>query len=82
MFEANSCNYQLFERIVVKDCERSFPCPYKEMLEIVSVLGTFSIEWKDVCEKGCKPLWEAFAKRIDFELECIPGEICTVKIKK
>jgi len=81
MFEANSCNYQLFERIDIKDGERSFPCPYKEMLEIVSVLGTFSIAWKDVCSKGCIPLWKEFAKRIGFELEYIPGEICTVKIK-
>ncbi len=82
MFEANSCNYQLFERIEVKDCKRSFPCPYKEMLEIVSVLGTLSIELEDVCHKGCIPLWKEFAKRIDFELEFIPGDICTVKIKK
>ena len=83
MFEANSCNYQLFEKIVNnKEGERSFPCPYKEMLDIVSVLGTFIITWEDVHEKWCKPLWQSFARKIGVEVEVIPGEICCVKLKK
>ena len=83
MFEANSCNYQLFEKIVNnKEGERSFPCPYKEMLDIVSILGTFIITWEDVHEKWCKPLWQSFARKIGVEVEVIPGEICCVKLKK
>ncbi len=83
MFEANSCNYQLFEKIVNnKEGERSFPCPYKEMLDIVSILGTFIITWEDVHEKWCKPLWKSFARKIGVEVEVIPGEICCVKLKK
>ena len=83
MFEANSCNYQLFEKIVNnKEGERSFPCPYKEMLEIVSILGTFTITWEDVHEKWCKPLWQSFARNLGIEVEVIPGEICCVKLKK
>ncbi len=27
-------------------------------------LGTFPIIWEDVHEKWCRPLWNAFAKRI------------------
>lgn len=82
MYEANSCNYQLFEKIEVKDGERSFPCPYKEILEISEALGTFTITWEDVHEKWCKPLWNAFAKKIGIEIEVTPGEICCVRIKK
>jgi len=82
MYEANSCNYQLFEKIEIKDGERSFPCPYKEILEVSETLGTFTITWEDVHEKWCKPLWNAFAKKIGIEIEVIPGETCCVKIKK
>jgi hypothetical protein len=82
MFEGNSCNYQLFEKIEVKDCERILHCPYKEMLEIVGSLGTFNLTWEDVHEKWCIPLWKGFAEKIGIEIEVIPGEKCCVRIKK
>lgn len=82
MFEANSCNYQLFENIEVKEGERLLKCPYKEMIEIVGSLGTHNITWDDVHYKWCIPLWEAFAKRIGIEIEVTPGETCSVRIKK
>ena len=65
MYEGNSCNYQLFEKIEVLDCERRFQCPYKEMLEIISVLGTFSITWE---------LSEKFGK-VPAEANDFPGFI-------
>jgi hypothetical protein len=82
MFEGNSCNYQLFEKIEVREGERSFQCPYKEILEVSQPLGTFEITWEDVHEKWCKPLWNAFAKKIGIDIEVFPGETCTVKLKK
>lgn len=82
MYEGNSCNYQLFEKIEVLDCERRFQCPYKEMLEIVSVLGTIDLTWEDVHTKWCIPLWKGFAKTIGIEIEVEPGETCCVRIKK
>ncbi len=82
MFEATSCNYQLFEKIEVRDGERLLKCPYKEMLERVSVLGTFTITWEDVHHKWCIPMWTAFAKKIGIDIEVIPGETCTVRLKK
>ena len=48
MFERTTCSYQLFERINIKEGERSFPCPYKGVLEnCKKYLGGFTIEWKD-----------------------------------
>ena len=82
MFEGNSCNYQLFEKIEVKEGERLFQCPYKEMLEVVSVLGTNSITWDDVHNKWCIPLWKGFAEKIGIEIEVTPGETCRVALKK
>jgi hypothetical protein len=82
MFEGNSCNYQLFEKIEVCDCERRFQCPYKEMLDIVSVLGTIDLTWEDIHEKWCIPLWKGFATRIGIDIDVIPGETCIVRIKK
>jgi hypothetical protein len=83
MYEANSCNYQLFEKInVSKKGERSFPCPYKEILEISEKLGTFKITWDDVHEKWCKAFWNACARKVGIQIEAIPGEICTVRLKK
>ena len=82
MFEGNSCNYQLFEKIEVSEGQRLLQCPYKEMLEITSVLGTQQIVWEDVCNKWCTPLWKGFAKVIGIEIEVAPGETCCVKLKK
>jgi hypothetical protein len=82
MFEGNSCNYQMFEKIEVRNGERLIQCPYKEMLEIVSSLGTFSITWEDVHTKWCIPLWKGFAKKIGIDIEVLPGETCCVRLKK
>ncbi len=82
IFEANSCHYQQFERIEVKPGERLLQCPYKEMLDIVSSLGTFSITWEDVHHKWCIPLWKEFAKKVGIEIEVTPGETCRVALKK
>jgi hypothetical protein len=82
MFEGNSCNYQLFEKIEIKDGERLLKCPYKEMIEIISRLGTQKVTWEDVHEKWCIPLWNGFAKKIGIEIEVIPGETCCVRLKK
>jgi hypothetical protein len=82
MYEGNSCNYQLFEKIQVLDCERRFQCPYKEMIEITCSLGTMDLTWEDVHNKWCIPLWKGFAARIGIEIEVMPGETCCVKLKK
>ncbi len=82
MFEGNSCNYQLFEKIEVRDCERRMQCPYRDMLDIISVLGTYELTWEDVHHKWCIPLWKGFAKKIGIEIEVEPGETCCVRIKK
>jgi len=81
MFEGTTCSYQLFERINIKKGERSFPCPYKGMLEnCKKYLGTFTIEWRDVCYKWCIPTWSGFAKKTGIKLEINPGEECRVKL--
>ena len=82
MYEGNSCNYQLFEKIEVLDCERRFQCPYKEMLEISNSLGTMNLSWEDVHSKWCIPLWKGFAAKIGVKIEVTPGETCCVKLKK
>jgi len=80
IFERTSCSYQLYEHIDVKDGERTFPCPYKPILEeIQKGLGTYKITWNDVCEKWCRLRWEAFARKaggVKFKVE--PGETCRV----
>ena len=82
IFERTSCGYQLYEHINVKDGERTFPCPYKSILEqIQKGFGTYKITWSDVCEKWCRLRWEAFAKKaggVKFDVE--PGETCRVYI--
>jgi hypothetical protein len=81
-FERTSCSYQLYERIDIKEGERSFPCPYKDILEEIDRgLGSYKITWNDVCTKLCTPRMEAFAKKaggVKFTIE--PGEICKVKV--
>jgi len=83
MFERTSCSFQLFERISVKPGERSFPCPFKGKLEDCKKwLGTstFTIEWKDVCNKSCIPMWSGFAKGIGINITIHPGEECRVRL--
>jgi hypothetical protein len=81
MFEGTSCSYQLFERINVTPGQRTFPCPYKELLGYCKkYLQTFTIEWEDVCSKWCTPVWSGFADRIGITLSVQPGETCTVKL--
>jgi len=81
MFEGTSCGYQLFERINVKKGKRFFPCPYKGLLvECKKYLGTFKIEWQDICNKWCMPVWNGFADRIGVEIAIKPGKRCSVKL--
>ena len=81
IFERTSCSYQLYEKIDIKKDERSFPCPYKEILEnIQKYLGTYQIEWKDVCNKWCIPVWEAFAEKGGVKVKAEPGETCKVMV--
>ena len=81
MFERTTCSYQLFERINIKEGERSFPCPYKGMLEnCKKYLGGFTIEWKDVCNTWCIPTWKGFAKDLGIKITVQTGEECRVKL--
>ena len=83
MFEGTTCSYQLFERINVTPGQRTFPCPYKELLGYCKkYLQTFSIEWEDVCSKWCTPVWTGFADKIGIKLSVQPGDTCTVKLLK
>ena len=82
MFEGTSCAYQLFEQIDVKPGERTFPCPYKYLLEqCKKYLGTFTLNWEDVCGKWCTPVWNGFAKEIGVAITIKTGETCSVKLK-
>ena len=82
VFERTSCSYQLYEYIDIKEGERSFPCPYKFILEkIQKSMGTYVITWEDVCEKWCSAVWNGFAEKaggIPIKIE--PGELCKVKL--
>jgi hypothetical protein len=81
MFEGTPSSYQLFERIDIAEGQRTFPCPYNELLGYCKqYLPTFTMEWKDVCGKWCTPVWTGFAAKIGFELLVQPGETCTVKV--
>jgi hypothetical protein len=81
-FERPSCGYQRYEDIRIKDRERSFPCPYKNILEYINKdMGTYKITWNDVCSRFCTLRWEAFAKRAGgVKLKVEPGDICRVKV--
>lgn len=82
MFESTTCSYQLFERINIKAGERSFPCPFKGILEQTQKhMGTYVITWNDVCQKWCSPVWHGFAKKAgDIKIKVEPGERCKVKL--
>jgi len=81
MFEGTSCSYQLFERIDVTSGQRSFPCPYKDLLGYCKqYLGTFPITWQEVCTKWCTPTWTGFASKVGIEISVQPGETCMVKL--
>jgi len=81
MFERTTCSYQLFERINIKEGKRSFACPYKGKLEdCKKYLGTFTIDWKDVCNKWCIPTWSGFTEGIGINITIHPGEECRVKL--
>jgi len=82
MFEGTTCSYQLMERIEVSQGERSFPCPYKPALENCKkwLPDRFFMEWKDICNRWCIPVWTGFAKVIGVKLAVQPGETCRVKL--
>jgi hypothetical protein len=82
MFEGTTCAYQLMERIDVKEGERSFPCPYGPALERCKkwLPERFFMEWKDVCNKWCIPVWQGFANVIGVKIAIKTGETCVVKL--
>jgi hypothetical protein len=81
MFEGTTCSYQLFENINIKPGERSFPCPYKEVLgHIDKWLGTFTITWEDVCNNWCIPTWSGFAEKMEIKVAVQPGDECSIKL--
>jgi hypothetical protein len=80
-FERTSCSYQLYEHIDIKDGERSFPCPFKPILDqIQKGMGTYQITWNDVCNKWCVPVWSGFASNVGVKIKAEPGDICRVKV--
>ena len=81
IFERTSCSYQLYERIDISKNQRTVPCPYKPILaQLDEELGTYQIEWKDVCEKWCIPVWEGFASVAGVKVKVQTGETCSVKV--
>lgn len=81
IFERTSCSYQLYERITVKKNERSFPCPYKPILDHIQNNDvTYIIRWKDVCDKWCSRIWSGFAATAGVQIKIKTGTICKVKV--
>ena len=81
LFEDNPSAYQLFERINVSPGQRSFPCPYKDLLHYCEkYLKTFPMQWEEVCTRWCTPTWEGCAQGIGIKLSVHPGETCEVKL--
>jgi hypothetical protein len=82
LFDDEPCSYQLFEHITVREGERSFPCPYKSNLENGKKwLKTFTIEWSDVCNKWCIPIWKRSAEIIGMEVDVKTGLTCSVRLQ-
>ena len=80
-FERTSCAYQLYEHIEIKDGERSFPCPFKPILDqIQKGMGTYRITWDDVHNKWCTQVWSGFATNVGVKIKVEPGDICRVKV--
>lgn len=80
-FERTSCSYQLYEHIDIMDGERSFPCPFKPILDqIQKGMGTYRITWDDVHNKWCTQVWSGFARNVGVTIKVEPGDICRVKV--
>jgi hypothetical protein len=81
IFERTGCSYQLYEHINIKEGERTFPCPYKGVLEYLNKnVGTYNIQWNDVCTKWCSLTWNGHAKIAGVEIKIKPGETCKVAV--
>jgi hypothetical protein len=81
IFERTSCSYQLYEHIDIADGQRSFPCPFKPILDIIQKgMGTYRITWEDVHTKWCSLVWNGFAEVAGVQIKTLPGETCTVKV--
>jgi hypothetical protein len=81
IFERTSCSYQLYEHIDIADGQRSFPCPFKPILDqIQKGMGTYRITWDDVHTKWCSLVWNGFAEVAGVQVKILPGETCTVKV--
>lgn len=81
IFERTSCSYQLYEYITIADGKRSFPCPFKPILDQVQKgMGTYRITWDDVHTKWCGLMWNGFAEVAGVQIKIEPGETCTVRV--
>jgi hypothetical protein len=81
IFERTSCAYQLYENITITKNKRSFPCPFKPLLEHrKDTLGTYKITWDDVHNKWCIPVWRGFAEVAGVKIAVSPGATCEVKV--
>ena len=81
IFERTSCSYQLYEHIDISDGQRSFPCPFKPIMDqIQKGMGTYTITWDDVHNKWCKLVWNGFAEVAGVKIKVIPGETCKVQV--
>ncbi len=81
IFERTSCAYQLYENIRISKNKRSFPCPFKPILDHrKDTLGTYKITWEDVHNKWCIPVWQGFADVAGVKIAVSPGETCEVKV--
>ena len=80
-FERTSCSYQLYEHIDISDGQRSFPCPFKPILDqIQKSMGSYTITWDDIHNKWCKLVWNGFAEVAGVKIKVIPGETCKVQV--
>ena len=81
IFERTSCSYQLYEHIDISDGQRSFPCPFKPIMDqIQKSMGSYTITWDDVHNKWCKLVWNGFAEVAGVKIKVIPGETCKVQV--
>ena len=81
VFERTSCSYQLYEYIDISDGQRSFPCPFKPILDqIQKGMGTYRITWDDVHTKWCSLVWNGFAEVAGVQIKVLPGETCKVQV--
>lgn len=80
MFEGTICSVQLYGQINIKKNERSFSCPYKEILAVCEPLNMFSVKRKDICSNYCVPYYTGMGKVMGVEVQMFPGDTCIVRV--